>query len=76
MEMVTVFEKEAFVEAQCLECRSLDRENPVTNPLHIMVPLVVTRYGSVMPRQKQNPCTVLYLILGNKLIYLFRLIPG
>ena len=34
-----------------VECRTLDRENPVTNPLHILGPLMATRYGSVTPRQ-------------------------
>ena len=38
-----------------VECRTLDRENPVTNPLHMMA----TRCGGVTPRQKQNPCNEL-----------------
>ena len=44
-----------------VECRTLDRENPVTNPPHIMAPSMATRCGGVTPQQ--DPCTV----LGHKL---------
>ena len=37
-----------------VQCRTLDRENPVTNPLHMMA----TRCGGVTPRQyKILACT-------------------
>ena len=33
-----------------VECRTLDRESPVTNPLHIIMALLMaTRCGGVMP---------------------------
>ena len=51
-----------------VECRSLDRGNPVTNHLHVIVPLLATRCGTVtVLRHNNNKILVLYLILGNKL---------
>ena len=49
-----------------IECRTLDRENPVMNPLHIKAPLMATHCGGVTPQQnKILVCT--WMIFGNKL---------
>ena len=35
-----------------VECRTLERESPGSNPLHTMAPLMATRCGD----NKQHPC--------------------
>ena len=42
-----------------VECRTLDRENTLMNPLHVMASLMAIRYGGDAPQEKQNPCAVL-----------------
>ena len=36
-----------------LECRTLDQENPVTNPLRIMAPFMATSCVGITPRQNK-----------------------
>ena len=53
-----------------VECRNLDREDTVTNPLHILGPLMTTRCGGVTPRQ--NTIIVpLHFAMNYDLFYLF-----
>ena len=45
--------------AVAVECWTLDRENPVTNPLHIMAPLMATRDVVAVSRHGKNKILVL-----------------
>ena len=60
------------VEAQWLGGGMLDsrsREPGHESPTCIMAPLMAARCGSVMPRQKQNPCIVLDIWQKNVIYY-------